>query len=419
MIIACPHCATIQTLPPPPPRGRLECLLCADVLERTTGRSLDGALACAITTILLLFPAVSLPLMTVRAPAGLVSQTHLIGGCALIWRLGWPLMAAILALEGIIFPFLRFGLLVAALAALRHGSRAKWIGLCFRWSQLLDEWAMSDVFLIGGAIGYGRVVALIPVSIDTGGYALIGAALMTMLTRATLDRRAVWRRISSHTRELPPDAIACTDCDLVLPGSLLGRRCPRCAARLNRRKPRSMLRAGALTLAGFVLLPIANLYPMSIFFKEGIEHRQTILVGIKLLFDNGYAPLGVLIFLTSIGFPVAKLFGLSWCLISVRQQSTRRLRFKTKFFRFIAEIGRWSNLDPFTLVIFTPMVQFGQVAHFGVGGGGSAFLAVIVLTMLATDLFDPRLIWDAGRGQASPEARRLRQRGAPASPVIR
>ena len=385
-------------MPRPPFRGRLECRVCEDVLERTAGRSLDSALACTLTAFLLWFPANFFSLMTIRGPAGLISNTHLFGGCVIIWRLGWPVMAVVLALQGIILPFFRFGLLAATLLAVRHGARGSWVGRCFRWSERLDQWAMPDVFLLAGAIGYGRVAALIPVRIDSGGFALMAAAIMTMLVRATLDRRSVWRRIAAFPDYVAPDAIACTECDLVLPPRLKGGPCPRCAARLHRRKPYSTMRTGALTLASLVLLPVANLYPMSIFYKEGIPHAQTIFIGVQLLFQNGFAPLGVLIFVTSIGFPITKLLALCWFLLSVRQRTARSLRFKTKFYRFIAEIGRWSNLDPFTLVIFTPMVQFGQIAHFGVGGGGPAFLAMVVISMFAADSFDPRLLWDAAQG---------------------
>ncbi len=368
--------------------------MCEDVLERTSGRSLRGALACSLTALILWFPANFLSLMTIRGPAGLVSTTHLFGGCVIIWRLGWPLMAAVLTLEGIVLPFFRFGLLAATLIAVRRGGHGRWVGRCFRWSERLDEWAMPDVFLLAGAIGYGRVAALIPVRIDAGGYALVAGALMAMLTRGTLDRRAVWRRIATVSDHLGWDAVACTRCDLLVSPRLEGGHCPRCAARLHRRKPFSFIRTAALTLAGFALLPLANLYPLSIFYKEGVSHPQTIFIGVQLLFQNGYAPLGVLIFVTSIGFPVTKLVALFWFLVSIYWRSSQRLRFKTKLYRFVSEIGRWSNLDPFTLVIFTPMVQFGQVAHFGVGGGGPAFLAMVVISMFATDAFDPRLLWD-------------------------
>ncbi len=94
-LIACPHCATIQTMPPPPERGHIECLRCGDILEHTTGRSIDAALACSLTALVLLFPANMLTIMTVRAPAGLVATTHLFSGIVTIWSQDWPLLATV------------------------------------------------------------------------------------------------------------------------------------------------------------------------------------------------------------------------------------------------------------------------------------------------------------------------------------
>ncbi len=408
-LIACPQCAAIQAMPPAPARGHIECRRCGDVLERTTGRSVDRALACALATLLLLLPANFLSLLTVNAPAGLVATTRLFSGIQQIWLQGWPLMATVCALEGVFLPFARFGLLAAVLIAVKRRHHGPWVGPTFRYAELLDAWAMADVFLLGAAIGWGRVEALIPVGIDYGGWALMAAAFMTMLTRASLDRRAVWRRIARPHYALDGDCVACTTCDLVLPGRMDGGRCPRCRAPIHRRNRRALIRCRALVFAGWALLPISNYFPMSSYYEFGTPHPHTIFAGIMLLFNNGFAPLGVLIFCTSLGIPVFKLSGLTWFFVSIHGRSTWRLRTKTRIYRAIDAVGRWSNLDPFTVVVFTPMVQFGQFAHIQVGGGSPAFLAVVVISMLASRSFDPRLLWDAAdadqRGTIAPSRR--------------
>lgn len=412
--IACPHCATIQRMPPAPKRGHIECVRCGDVLERSTGRSIDGALACSLTTLILLFPLNLMAILTVSAPAGLSVTTHLFSGIRVIWGQGWPLFALVCALEAMFLPFFRFGLLTAVLIAVKLGRTERWIGPTFRLSEKLDLWAMADVLLIGAAVGWGRVEALVPVLIEPGGWALICAAMFTMLTRATLDKRAVWRRIARPRIDPGPRPIGCTDCDLVLPARMAGQRCPRCRARLHRRKRGSMGYAVALTVAAWALAPVSYYFPMNVYWKLGIPHPQTILVGVKLLFQNGYAPLGVLIFLTSIAFPIGKLAGLTWFFISIWRRSDRHLRLKTRTFRIVNSIGRWSNLDPFTLVIFVPMGQMHGLVTFETAGGATAFLFVVALSMAAAEVFDTRLIWDA-----ADKGRRTARQPAPSPrPVL-
>jgi paraquat-inducible protein A len=399
-LIACRDCGEIQQMPPPPRRGKLECWQCGRVLERTSGRSLDRALACSVTTLLLLFPANILPFLTVQV-AGISRSTHLAGGLPVAWHQGWPLVAITLGLFGVILPFVRFGLLSATLAAIRSGIRGPQVGTIFRFSEILDLWAMADVLLIGAGIGYGRVASQIPVRIDAGGWCFVAAAFMTMITRASLERRAVWRSLQMPPSEVGPNPVACTSCDLVLPGDAEGQRCPRCTARIYRRRPFSLTQCAALTLACWVLMPISYGYPMSEIWEAGTVHPHGIINGTELLFEHGFWYFGIIIFLVSIIFPFSKLIGLTWFMLSMRRHSSAHLRQKTELYRFIDEVGRWSVLDPFTVMVFAPMVQFEQVAHIDFMGGAPAFLATVVLSMLAAWVFDPRLIWDAAMSGSS------------------
>ena len=374
-VIACADCAAVQRLPAPPERGYLQCYLCGGVLERNTGRSLDGALVCAMTTLILLFPANLLPLLSVRLSSGLSATTYLGAGCAVLWMQGWPVVAIVAALLGIVLPFLRFGFLVAALSAAKLNRHPRWLGRVFRYAEQLDLWAMPDVFMVGAALGYGRVAVYAPVHIGSGGWCFIGAGFMAMLTRGTLERRAFWRFLGPPSDQVPPDAIACIACGLTLPAAMEGDRCPRCAAQLHRRKPFALTRSDALIMACFILLPAANYFPASTLWEFGQSDPHTIFNAIRLLFERGYAPVGLLVFCTSMAVPVIKLVGLTWLSRSASSRSRYALRFKTRIYRAINEWGRWSYLDPFSVVIFAPLVQFDRLAHITVGGGAPAFLA--------------------------------------------
>jgi paraquat-inducible protein A len=258
---------------------------------------------------------------------------------------------------------------------------------------------MLDVLAIGFGIGYGRISARIPVTIDAGGWCFLAAALLTLATRACLDRRAVWQAVDAPPGWAGPDPVTCTSCLLVNPPALESQPCPRCAARLEHRRPFSALRCTALVAACWFLMPVAYTLPMSEIWMAGTPHPHSIVDGIQLLVSAGFWPLAILIFSASVGIPFGKLIGLTWFLTSVHTGSGRWLRRKTRVYRVIADIGRWSNLDPFTVMIFAPMVQLGELAHIDVLGGSLAFLSMVVLSMLAADVFDPRLMWDAAEAE--------------------
>jgi paraquat-inducible protein A len=400
MLLACPNCAAVQTVAPSPPRARVLCRVCDIVLEDHRGRGLDAPLACALTTLLLLFPANFLPMMTVHL-AGIASSTHLASGLLTAARQGWPLVTLVLALQGFLLPFAYFGLLAGTLTAVRLGFRGALLGRLFRYSLLLDRWAMLDVLAIGFGVGWERVQSQIPVTIDAGGWCFLATALLTLITRTTLEKRAVWRHLAMPEQALGPDVVACTTCDLVLPGSRTGRACPRCAAPLHRRRPGSLRLCLALTLTSWVLIPPSYILPMSILWKVGTPHPHSIPIGIVRLFSSGFWPLGILIIVTSIGVPLGKLLVLSWCMLAIRYRSSGRLRLRTRLLNLVDTVGRWSNLDPFTVMVFAPMMQFGQLAHIEMGGGTLAFLMVVALSMLAAHVLDPRLMWDAADAGAA------------------
>jgi paraquat-inducible protein A len=126
---------------------------------------------------------------------------------------------------------------------------------------------------------------------------------------------------------------------------------------------------------------------------QRVQYR--IIDGIRDLFKAGLAPFGILIFFTSIAIPMLKIFGLGWCILSVVRRSKKHLVLKTKLHRAIEELGRWSAVDPFTIAVFIPLMQFDSLASSTGAPGAPAFIVVVVLTLLASEAFDPRLMWDA------------------------
>lgn len=394
MTIGCPECGALEDLPPLAPRTLARCRVCHYPLERSSGRSVTAAFACATTTFILLFPANLAPLMTVHL-LGAERSSLLASGIVAIWNDGWPLLALLLGACGVVLPFVRFGGLAIVLGAVSFGWRFPGMGRLFRWTTALDVWAMPDVYLVGAFVGYARVTQNLTGTIGAGGYCFIVAAVMSMITRASLDRRTVWRAIAPE--ETPPEdepALSCPVCDRVAPASHENRPCPRCGLRLRARKPDAVARAAALTLAALVLVLPANLFPMTTSQQPGHDESTRIIDGVYQLFHAGLWPLGILITCTSIVIPVAKVAGMGWFIWSVMRRSRTHLRAKAHLYRWIDELGRWSNVDVFTIAAFVPLIQFDGIATARPDLGATAFALVVFLTMAASRSFDPRMMWD-------------------------
>lgn len=170
--------------------------------------------------------------------------------------------------------------------------------------------------------------------------------------------------------------------------------CARCGAALHKRKPDSLLLSWILLALAMVLYVPANVLPViesgSLFGSQ----RDTILSGAKFLWDSGDWLIAVIIFVASIVLPALKIAGLGLLLATAQRRSKWRPQLRSRIYRVMEAIGRWSMVDIFVAAILVALVQFRTVAQVQVGAGAVAFAAVVIFTMFAAWAFDPRLIWD-------------------------
>jgi len=121
---------------------------------------------------------------------------------------------------------------------------------------------------------------------------------------------------------------------------------------------------------------------------------DTIFSGVVYFLTHGMWPLALIVFVASIFVPVLKLASLTFLLISVQRRSSWRPVERTRLYRITEAIGRWSMVDIFAITILVALVRLGNLATIDAGPGAVFFGAVVVITMLAAESFDPRLIWD-------------------------
>lgn len=170
--------------------------------------------------------------------------------------------------------------------------------------------------------------------------------------------------------------------------------CARCGTGLHARKPDAVVRTWALLVAAYVLYIPANVLPVLTTQSLGEETSDTILGGAIRLWAQGAWPLSVVIVVASFVVPLAKLFALTWLLMPARRLFAGDAHRGTRLYRVVDFIGRWSMVDIYVGGLLVGLVQFYPFATVGVGPAAAAFGAVVVLTMLASRSFDPRLLWD-------------------------
>ncbi len=178
--------------------------------------------------------------------------------------------------------------------------------------------------------------------------------------------------------------------------------CSRCGAALEFRKSRSIGRTWALLIASMILLIPAYYYTVMVRIEFGEAKPDTIFSGIVRLYNTGFILIAVLIFIASIVVPILKISGLMYLLHGVQTGRIKRTAHRIWSYRIIRVIGRWSMLDMFVMSVLLASVQFGNLADVDPGPAASFFTMVVVLTMLAAETFDSRLLWSAESAESSP-----------------
>jgi paraquat-inducible protein A len=172
--------------------------------------------------------------------------------------------------------------------------------------------------------------------------------------------------------------------------------CRRCGSTLSAPDRSSLRWTAAFSSAALLLYGPANLFPILRLNMYGAVSESTVWQGCVKLYQGGDPALALIVVLASIVVPLLKLAGLFVLAVSSLRRRPRGRRARTWIYRVVDVIGRWAMLDVFMLAIVVSVMRFRSLATVVPGTGALAFAAVVVLTLLAAQSFDPRLIWDEG-----------------------
>ena len=155
-----------------------------------------------------------------------------------------------------------------------------------------------------------------------------------------------------------------------------------------------MSRTWALLAASIILYIPANVMPVMHTSSLFGAQSDTIMSGVVYLWVSGSWPLAIIVFVASVLVPMAKIAALALLNWSVQRRWTWDPKQRTRLYRVVELIGRWSMLDIYVIAILVALVQLQALATIHPGPAAFAFAGVVVLTMLAAMTFEPKLIWD-------------------------
>jgi paraquat-inducible protein A len=405
----CPDCGLFQSVSDSLSAGwSAECARCGRSLRHSFRHGIGLPLACACVAAVLLVMTLDFPIMSLHM-LGRFSAATLFRGPQHLAEDGTWLLALLVVTTLIAAPIINLALLLIALVAVKVARPSRSVAWLFGWLERISPWSMLEVFLVGALVAYSRLSGLAEVDVGPSLIAASAFVVAIVVAEAALDRELVWRGLAPAAsaladRDMTARSIGCDVCGLVT-RAWSGERCPRCRHALGERKENSVARVWACVVAAAILYVPANALPVMTIVRLGRGGARTILGGVVELANDHLWPLAILVFLASVAIPLLKLAALTALLVMTARRSPRALVARTRLYKAVRAIGRWSMIDIFMLTTLVGLLQLGRLATVLPEHGALAFAGVVVLTMLATEWLDPRLMWDAaGELSASQHA---------------
>lgn len=170
--------------------------------------------------------------------------------------------------------------------------------------------------------------------------------------------------------------------------------CTRCKHKVTRRIDNSLQISLALVICAILLYIPAMLYPIMEVTKFGVNIQSTILEGVISFLDMESYFIAIVIFTASVVIPMIKLVGLLFIFISLKINVKMQNKTKILIYKFIEAIGKWSMIDIYVVAILASVVQLDEIFNIKGGLAATSFALMVILTMIAANRFDTRIIWD-------------------------
>ncbi|MEX2489832.1 MAG: paraquat-inducible protein A [Pseudomonadales bacterium] len=397
LLIGCHECAAIYRQLPLPKHGIAECRRCGAELYRHIPNFLNRTLALSIAALVLWIIANLFPYLSLKA-GGLVAQNFLAAAAWSLFQHDMGELGLVVLLTSIAFPFLVIIGLIYLLLPVAFGYAPWQAARVYQLVKVLQPWSLVGVFMLGTLIAIVKLEDLANVIPGLSLYALTALLLVYSFANASFNSQAYWQLISNYRVTVADltasdQVLQCHICDALQPDPAR-HSCGRCGLPVHYRTENSVQQSWALVAAATLMLIPANIYPVMTVKKLGKGGPDTIISGITNLLENGLYGLGLIVLFASIIVPFTKLIALSYLLYSVQSGSNWRPRDRTLLYRVTEIIGAWSMVDVFLVGLLAGLVNLGLLASVTPGIGATFFGAAVILTMLAAQRFDPRLIWD-------------------------
>jgi paraquat-inducible protein A len=191
-------------------------------------------------------------------------------------------------------------------------------------------------------------------------------------------------------------------------------RCPRCDKELWRRRPDSLDRTLALSVAAAILYVVANSVPMLGLTAVGHEAFTTVLGGAAQLWHDGEEIVAGLVLFTVVVSPALQIGFMLGIVAGARRR--RPPRWVGTLLRHYPMTGTWSMLEVMMIGTLVALIKIADYAKVIPGLALFALAALIFVLAAMQAAFDPREVWERVEWAEDGARRAARDATAEATP---
>jgi len=353
--ISCKYCGQSIILDDLNNGYEYHCPRCESLVYRP-GESKSTIVTMVFSALVVFFFAITQPLLNVKILHD--TQVSILQSLELLFHSD-ILSGIILVFTIIIIPICMLVLILLIIFYKQIKLPIKYLKLFIKIYQFMRDWNMITVYFIGLLVSMVKITDISTMTILVG---LWINALFVLLFYLTV----IWFN--------PSDI-------LYIPSK-------------SSKDKNSIKKTVFFIILALIFLPAANLLPIMPIFKYAVYFPNTLLDGVISFYEEGDYFVSVVILISSIILPFIKLSGIIFMIIMVKYGIF--LRYKkivTKYYVLMSNIGKYSMIDVFVVVLASSFIQYDDLIRIEIGTAFIPFTLVVFFTVLANKSFDIKLIW--------------------------
>jgi len=194
VLTACHGCDLLVEEGNIPPRSKAICPRCGSSLYEPKDNTVNNTLALVITGLILLWPAISMPIMEMTI-LGDTSFNTLLNAVIKIYEAGYYWVAFVVLFTSILAPFAKLSVLLIVLLHIKFNRHTGFLPRLFRYYVKLDAWEMFDVYMIAMLVSVIKLLDIAAIHAGLGLYCFLGLLLTSILITVMLDKKQIWECI--------------------------------------------------------------------------------------------------------------------------------------------------------------------------------------------------------------------------------